>query len=113
MVKWTEQWAEAFTLIFVVLGFFLGVILVNPAFSYFSIFLAGGLTGRIFYMKRFKEPILPFVLIILGFLFGYLVGSVWASRFWILVLFAVGFGTSYYLHLKKILVIFKSENFIK
>jgi len=113
MVNWSEQWAEAFTLFFVALGFFLGIILINPAYSYFSVFLAGGLAGRIFYMKRFKEPILPFVLIILGFLFGYLVASIWASRFWILVLFAIGFGVSYYLHLKKILVIFKSENFIK
>ena len=58
-------------------------------------------------------PIYQLTLPIVGFLFGYLLGSFWASRFVTLLFFAVGFGISYYLHLKQILVIFKSEDFIK
>jgi len=112
-IHWPEQWAEVVALLFLVLGFFISALLHNPTFSYIIVFLCSFLAGRVFYMKRFSEPILPFVLIILGFLLGYLIGSFWVSRFWILVFFAIGFISSYYLHLKKILVIFKSKDWIK
>ena len=112
-IHWTEQWAEVVTLLFLVLGFFASALLHNPTFSYIIVFLSGVLAARIFYIKRFKEPILPFVLIIVGFLIGYLIGSFWVSRFFVLLAFIIGFGVSYYLHLKKILVIFKNKSFIK
>ncbi|MBI4151545.1 hypothetical protein HY496_01130 [Candidatus Woesearchaeota archaeon] len=110
---WSEYWAEAFSLFFLVLGLLLAIGLRNPLFSYFTVFLSGGLAGRIFYQKRFKEPILPFILIILGFLVGYLIGSFWTNRLWSLMLFSSGFLLSYYLHLKNIFVIFKSQGFVK
>ncbi len=113
MVKWNEQWAEVLALLFIALGFIISILLRRPLFSYVSVVLAGLVAGRVFYLKRFKEPILPFVLIIIGFLLGYLLGSFWASRFLVLVLFAASFSLSYYLHLKKILVIFKSRQFVK
>ena len=112
-IHWTEQWAEAVALFFVFVGFLTSVLLMNPLLTYFSILLAGFMAGRIYYEKKHHQPILPFILIILGFLLGYLVGSFWASRFWTLFFFCVGFMVSYTLHRKKILVIFKSENFIK
>ena len=112
-VKWEEQWGENFSLVFIVLGFMVSVLLRSSILSYFSIFLAGLLAGRMFYIKHVKEPILPFFLMIIGFLLGYLLGAIWVSRFLALILFIVAFGSSYYLHLKKIFVIFKSERFIK
>ncbi|MFH1275866.1 MAG: hypothetical protein ABIH82_02035 [Candidatus Woesearchaeota archaeon] len=112
-IKWLEQWAEAVALLFLFLGFIISVLLMNPVFTYISVLLAGLMAGRIYYIKKLTEPILPFVMMIIGFLVGYLIGNFWASRFWTLVFFAVGFGVSYYLHMKKILVIFKSENFVK
>lgn len=112
-IKWDEQWAEAFSLLFLAVGFIIAILLQSPFFSYVSVFLAGFVAGRVYYIKKSKEPILPFVLIILGFLVGYLLGSFWASRFVTILFFAVGFGISYYLHMKQILVIFKSEDFIK
>ena len=113
MIKWDENWAETVTLFFAVLGFILSVTLQSVLFSYISIILAGFIAGRSFYIRRFREPILPFVFIILGFLVGYLAGSFWVSRAWLLVAFTLSFGLSYYLHLKKIFIIFKSERFIK
>ena len=112
-IKVEEQWVETFVLFFLALGFGISVLLQNPVISYVSIFLAGLLAGRIYYIKRHKEPILPTVLIILGFLFGYLAASIWASRTTILLFFALGAAISYYLHVKEILVIFKSKSFIK
>lgn len=108
-----EQWVEAFSLFFVVVGFIIAIGLSNPLFSYITVFLCGALAARFFYQKRYKEPILPFVLIIVGFLLGYLTGGFWVSRWWNLIFFVVGFALSYYLHLKEILVIFKSRGFVK
>jgi hypothetical protein len=112
-VNWLEEWAEMSGLFFMVLGFILSILLMIPVLSYISIMIAGFLAGRIYYIKRFSQPILPFIIMICGFLLGYLIGGFWVSRFWILILFGVTFGASYYLHLKKILVIFKSRNFVK
>jgi len=112
-VEIEEQWAEVLSLVFLVLGFFVAIVMRNPWFGYASISLAGLLAGRIYYVKRLTEPILPFILIILGFLLGYVVGGFWLSRKLALLLFVGFFTLSYYLHLKEILVIFKSTKFLK
>lgn len=113
MIKWEEQWVEVLALFFLFLGLAVSVLLRNTYFSYLTVFLAGFLGGRLYYLKHYKEPILPFVLIIIGFLFGYLVGSLWINRIAVLIFFVLGFVISYYLHLKQVLVTFKSKNFIK
>ncbi len=113
MIKWVEQWAEVLALVFLGIGFILSILLISPFFSYLSVLVAGGLAARFYYLKRYREPILPFILIILGFLVGYLIGSFWVSRLWITVLFLGGFGGSYYLHLKKIFTIVKVKPYIK
>ncbi len=112
-MKWEEEWVEAFTLAFVTLGALVSILIKSDLFTFISIFLAGFLAARSYYIRRFKEPILPFLLIIVGFLTGYVVASFWSSRITILLIFGLGFGVSYYLHMKKILVIFKSRNFVK
>ncbi|PIN73592.1 hypothetical protein COV20_05200 [Candidatus Woesearchaeota archaeon CG10_big_fil_rev_8_21_14_0_10_45_16] len=112
-IKWEDQWPEVFTFFLLVLGFLISVFVRSAAFSYITIFFAGAVAARGFYMRRYKEPILPFILLIIGFLIGYLAGSIWANRFLALLLFLIGFGLSYYLHLKKIITIFKSKSFIK
>jgi len=111
--KLEETWVETLTVILLLVGFVISVFLTNATLTYVVIIGAGFLAGRILYIKRFKEPIFPFVLIIIGFLLGYLLGNFWASRWLTLIFFMVSFGGSYYLHLKKILVIFKSKDFIK
>ena len=94
MVKWDEEWVEALTVLFLVLGFIVSVLLQSALFSYISVVLSGFLAGRIYFIKRYKEPILPFVLMILGFLLGYLIGSFWASRVGIIIFFSVSFWFS-------------------
>lgn len=108
-----ETWAETLAVVLVLVGFLVSLLLKNALLVYLVVILSGFLAGRIFYVKRFKEPIFPSILMILGFLLGYVLGNIWASRFWTVVFFAAGFVVSYYLHLKKILVIFKSEDFIR
>ena len=112
-LKWSKQWAEILALLFLVLGFIISVLLQSALISYLSIAVAGFLAGRVYYIKRYKEPILPFVLIILGFLVGYLIGSIWINRIVVLILFAITFWGSYYLHLHKMVTVFKQEPFVR
>lgn len=112
-INWKQRWPEVFSLLFLVAGFMIAVVLRSPVLSYATIILSGFVAGRILYTKRFKEPILPFVLIIVGFLVGYLIGSFWVSRMLSLLLFIIFFILSYQLHLKGIITTFKSEIFIK
>ena len=112
-MKIEETWVETLTVVFILIGFVVALLLSNVWGVYLIVLLSGFLAGRIFYIKRFNEPIFPFVAMIIGFLFGYVLGGFGVSRFWIAVLFLGSLGISYYLHLKKIIVIFKSKNFIK
>ncbi len=112
-MKIEEYWVETLTMVFILVGFVISLLLVSHSIAYFIVLLSGFLAGRIFYMKRFKEPIFPFVVMIVGFLFGYLLGGFGMSKVWIVVLFLVSWGISYYLHKAKIIKIFKSKNFIK
>lgn len=110
---WEKDWAELFTLSLILLGFFLAILLHSPILSYLFIICAGFLAGRVYYIKRRKEPLLPFVLMILGFLAGYFLGSFWVSRTLIIIFFILSMYISYKLHVKKIITIFKSQNYIK
>jgi 4-hydroxybenzoate polyprenyltransferase len=112
-MKIEEDWVESLALLFVVIGFFISVVLRSSFLSYASVLLAGFVAGRIYYIKKKTEPIFPFILIILGFLLGYLMGGFWVNHFLLIISFALGFGISYYLHIKNILVTFKSEHFFK
>ncbi|MDP3699196.1 MAG: hypothetical protein Q8R47_06450 [Nanoarchaeota archaeon] len=111
-LKLKQHWPELFALFFTLMGFLISVIITQPSLSYFAVFVSGLLAGRLYYIQRFK-PILPSVLIILGFLVGYVAGSFWVSRFWAIVFFLCGFALSYYMHAKGIIVSFKSKGFIE
>lgn len=111
--KLEETWVETLSIVLVLMGFLISILLMSAWISYFVIIVSGFLAGRIFYIKRFTEPIFPFVLMIIGFLFGYILGNFAASRFWTGVFFIISFAASYFLHVKKILVTFKSKSFIK
>ena len=111
--RFNETWAETSTVVLLLVGFLLSILLFSATLSYLTVILAGLLSGRIFYLKRFKEPIFPFILMILGFLFGYLLGGFWVSRWVVVIFFAIAFGVSHYLHTKKILVPFDGQGFIR
>ena len=111
--KLQEIWAETLAIILLLIGFLIAILLVKSYLIYIVMILSGFLAGRIFFIKRFKEPIFPIILMVLGFVIGYVLGTFWASRFWAIAIFSVCFGVSYYLHLKKILKIFKGQHFVK
>ncbi|GEM_PF-793159 len=112
-IKWIKQWPEVFSFGLLVLGFIISLLLRQESFSYLTILFSGFLAARGYYLKKQKEPIFPFILLIIGFLVGYIIGAVWVSRIMVFFFFILGFCVSYYLHKKKIVTIFKSEIFIK
>ena len=60
-MKWDEQWAEAFALLFLVLGFVVSILLQSAYFTYLSVFLAGLLVeGYIIYDIRLNLFFLSF-----------------------------------------------------
>lgn len=113
MIKWNEYWVETFAIGFILIAFILAVLLANSIAVYITAVFSGFTAARVFYFRRFKEPIFPFIIIIIGFLIGYVMGSFSANRLITLVFFVLAYAGSYYLHQKKIIVIFKSESFLK
>ena len=98
-VVW-KQWAEVFFVILLMIGFLVAVSIKSAAMNYVIIFLAGMMVGRLFYEKIGKQPIFAFFLIILGFLFGYMLGSFEVNKKLIAIFFIAGTLISYYIHKK-------------
>ena len=112
-IRWDEHWVQVFALSFMAVGFIIAGAIRNPFLNIIAFFLCGFVCGRVWAFKRHSEPILPFVLMIGGFIVGYFLGSFWVNRFVNMLFFALGFGISYYLHKREIIVIFKSPSFHK
>ncbi|MBW2963682.1 hypothetical protein KY306_02820 [Candidatus Woesearchaeota archaeon] len=109
----SESWAETFAIVLLLIGFFLALFLNSAVLAYFVIILAGLIAGRFFFQRRIAQPIFPFILIIVGFLLGFLLGSIWANKTLLIVLFIASTVASYFLHKKGYLEYFKTAGFIK
>jgi hypothetical protein len=108
-----EQWVELLALFFLVVGLLVSILTGTPQLVYVVVLLSGFLAGRTLYIKKLSEPIFPFVLIVLAFIFGYTIGAFTASRKIVMLLFFGALLVSYYLHKKKFITIFKSKDFLK
>lgn len=112
-IDWSTDWVELLSLLFVVLGFIISAALQSSLLNYITLFFAGFLAGRVYFQIYVKKPTLPFFLVLIGFVVGYMLGGFAISRIKALLLFGIAFCLSFYLHREKIIAIFKSENFLK
>ena len=108
-----EHWAEVLAAILLLIGFFIALIFQSPVIHYITIFLAGVLCGRILYEKHKTQPIFPYILMIIGFLLGFMLGAITANKFAITLIFLVACAGSYWAHKRGYLEIFKTEGFIR
>ena len=108
-----KNWAETFFIALVLIGFFIALLLDSAALSYLVIVMAGVIAGRFFFRRRVAQPIFPFVLIIIGFLIGFMIGAIRANKFAIIILFVGATIASYYLHQQGYLEYFKTAGFIR
>jgi len=108
-----EHWAETLAAALLLVGFFIALIVRSQFMHYVVILIAGLLCGRVLYDKHRVQPIFPFVLIVVGFLLGYMLGAIAASKLALTILFLIGLTVSYQLHKRGYIGFFKSHGFIK
>ena len=95
-----KQWAEAFFVLVLLLGFLVSISIKSAILIYVVIFCAGLWSGRAIFKKLGRQPVFPFFLIIIGFLVGYLLGSFTFNKKLIIFMFILGALISYYIHKK-------------
>ena len=91
-----KDWAEIFFFIVMVLGFLISLSIRSTFLVYLTIFISGGIAGRLIY-NYVEKMTLPYYLISIGFLIGYLIGSPVGDKKVIIILFVLGGLISYYL----------------
>ncbi|MBI2135505.1 hypothetical protein HYU06_00360 [Candidatus Woesearchaeota archaeon] len=91
------SWAEFYTIIVAILGFFLAVSIQAPTLNYIVLFIGGFLGGRLLFQNRRAMPFAYF-LIIFGFFLGYILGSYYVSRKLLIFFAIVAVVISYYAH---------------
>ena len=97
-----KNWMELFFLVLMVIGIFVALSAPSAIISYAIIFLSGMFAGRLIYERKNKIQ-LPYFMIIVGFVIGYLIGVYYGSRIIVIALFVTGAVLSYKMYDKKIL----------
>ena len=95
-----KNWVESFFIIVLLIGFLIAITIKSTFLNYIIIFFAGLVAGRVLAMRVKKQPMFAYVLIMIGFLLGYLIGSFEINKKLIALWFIIGGVISYYLHRK-------------
>jgi hypothetical protein len=95
-----ENWPETLAWALLFIGFFLSLSSTSAFVSYILIFLCGAGLGRSWIYIRKESGTFKFgyFLIIVAFLIGFLLGTRYANRTALIILFVAGGILSYYLH---------------
>ena len=94
-----ENWPEFIATVVLVIGFIISLSLHSAFMSYVTILLCGGMFGRFWYGLD-NEKKFSWLIVITGFLIGFLLGEYYASKRAIILLFVIGVVISHYLHAK-------------
>lgn len=98
------NWAEIIAASFMVIGIIVAFLSPSLFISYMIIFLSGMIAGRLLWERRNKTRY-PYILIMLAFVAGYMLGTFrhYGNPIIILILFVVGAVLMYKLNQKGIL----------
>ena len=102
MFDFHKNWMEFFFLVLMIIGVLIALSAPSAVISYLIIFLSGMFAGRLIYERKNKIQF-PYIMIIIGFVIGYLIGVYYGSRRIVIALFVIGAILSYKLYEKKIL----------
>ena len=102
MFQYYKNWMEFWFFVLMVIGVLIALSAPSAAISYMVIFLSGMLAGRLLYERKNKMQF-PYLMIIVGFVVGYLIGVYYGIRRVSIVLFIIGAILSYKLYDNKIL----------
>ena len=92
-----DTWLEYAFLALLIIGFILAASSGSAVISYVIIGFVGFLSSSSLYHRK-KGFKFPTIVILLGFLIGYILGSFYGNRKIIIVLFALGYLLGYYCH---------------
>ncbi|MBD3313375.1 hypothetical protein GF345_02950 [Candidatus Woesearchaeota archaeon] len=93
-----DKWVELFFFTLLIIGFIISLSIGSAFFSYIVIFLFGLMSGR---LLQLRKNMVPFYLIVLGLLIGYLLGSRYGNWKIIVFVFIIGTSISWYAHEKE------------
>ena len=102
MFDFYKNWTEFFFAVLMILGILIALMAPSAVISYTIISLSGVFAGRLIYERRHKIQ-LPYFMIIVGFVIGYLLGVYYGSRRVVIVLFVIGAVVGYKLYEKNVL----------
>ena len=89
-----KNWMELLFVFLMVFGIIIALLAPSAVISYFMILVAGLFAGRLIYGAKDKLPF-PYLIIIGGFLMGYIIGAYYGSRIISVALFVLGAVLSY------------------
>ena len=97
-----RNWPEFVAFLLMVIGFFVAILAGSAVIAYILILLAGFMGGRIWFTVKTNLKV-PWSIILMGFLVGFMVGSRYGDKRMIVIFYILGIVASYYLHDKGII----------
>ncbi len=79
MIKFWEDWAEVIGFFLLIIGFFSAVLAGSAVISYIVITLSGLMGGRVWYRIKANMKT-PWIIVLFGFLVGFVLGSFYGSK---------------------------------
>lgn len=110
-VKFEDHWAQVLAAVFLIIGIIISA--TNPYFLSIILFISGMLASLAIRTRKKNQPMLPFLLIIVGFSFGILLGSLRSSPLLAILSFLLGFTLYWYLDKKEFFKRFKSGEILR
>jgi uncharacterized membrane protein YjjP (DUF1212 family) len=92
-----NHWPEFLAFMVLVIGFFIAALSGSAVMSYIIVFFCGMIGGRIWFVVK-KALKVPWILILTGFLIGFILGTFYGDKRIIILSYLVGVIISYYLH---------------
>ncbi len=92
-----HTWVEVSFIVVLIVGFILSLFINSVAVSYVVVFLCGTAFGKAIYHRK-DDYLLPYILLTVGFIIGYLLGHSAGNIWTIIFLFALGNALSYFAH---------------
>jgi 4-hydroxybenzoate polyprenyltransferase len=95
--EFLTNWVEVFFIILLLIGFLVSLFINNLYLSYGVVLLTGLASGKILYHKK-KDNFFPHLLLMSGFILGYIIGNKEGTPVLILLLFIAGIMGCYHAH---------------
>ena len=93
-MEFYRDWMEFFFIVLMIIGLTMALMAPSAVISYILVFLSGLFAGRIIFRRK-HNIVFPFLVIIIGFLIGYMIGIRYGNRAVIALLYMAGAVISY------------------